>query len=63
MDVLLTEDGTRAVCAWFALCDRPAEWVSRGPVGGGEFGMMPICQRCADKLGIVDLHEYEIEEA
>jgi hypothetical protein len=65
MDVLLTEDQSRFVCAWFALCDRPAEWVTRGPIGDGLFGEVPICQRCADKMGITELLSYSltVEEA
>jgi hypothetical protein len=62
MDVLLTEDRTSLVCSWFALCDKPAEWVTRGPVGDGEFDMAPICQRCADKVGITELFAYTIED-
>lgn len=58
MDFYVTEHGTHLTCAWYALCDRPAEWVTRGPVGDGAFDMVPICQRCADKLGITDLVEY-----
>jgi hypothetical protein len=61
VNVHVTDDGTRLVCAWFALCTNPAEWATRGPVGDGEFGMVPICQRCADRMGITDLVAYEIE--
>jgi hypothetical protein len=62
MWVDITSDG-RMVCAWFALCDRPADWVSRGPVGGGAFGMVPVCQRCADRVGIPvgERHAYALE--
>lgn len=40
------------MCQWFAMCDNEAVGVSRGPVGNGEFAMVPICQRCADRVGI-----------
>jgi hypothetical protein len=38
------------LCEWFLLCDREAAGMSRGPIGGGEFALMPVCQRCADRL-------------
>ena len=38
------------LCEWFLLCDREAAGLSRGPLGGGEFALMPVCQRCADRL-------------
>lgn len=39
-----------APCMWFAKCSNPANGLRRGPVGGGEFGDVPICQRCDDKV-------------
>lgn len=39
-------------CAWFALCDRPAVGYCRGPIGGGLFGPIPICRRCADRFDL-----------
>lgn len=38
-----------APCMWFAKCKNPANGLRRGPVGNGEFGEIPICQRCDDK--------------
>ena len=57
------EDGTHMVCAWYALCDHPAEYLSRGPVGDGQFDLLPVCSRCARTTGIPAeaLHGYEIE--
>lgn len=58
--VMETVEGLRLMCAWFVMCDRPAEWAAQGLP---EQGMVPICQRCADKVGLTadDLHEYELE--
>jgi hypothetical protein len=39
-----------APCMWFALCDNPANGLRNGPVSNGEFGEVPICQRCDDKV-------------
>jgi hypothetical protein len=39
------------VCEWFALCDRPADWLIPHPI----LGQVPTCQRCADKLNLADL--------
>lgn len=57
-----TPEGLRLVCAWFATCDNPAEWVTRGPLGDGVIGEVPICQRCADRVGMPAerLHEYAV---
>jgi hypothetical protein len=60
MNVWLSDDGTRLMCNAFALCDRPAAWATPGPVGGGDMGMVPVCQRCADRLGMTELHPYEL---
>lgn len=53
-------DGTHLMCEWFVMCDRPAEWVTEGPIGNGLFAMVPVCQRCADRVGLTDLHPYEL---
>ena len=42
--------GEEAPCMWFALCKNPANGLLRGPIGDGEFGDIPICQRCDDKI-------------
>lgn len=57
------EESSRFMCVWFLKCDRPAEWATRGPVGNGEFDMVPVCQRCADKVGIPaeELYDYELQ--
>jgi len=34
-------------CAWFALCDRPADGLRSHPV----LGSVPICDRCAVRVG------------
>ena len=58
-----TEAGLRLMCEWFVMCDRPAEWGALGP----DRTYHPICQRCADKVGIPaeELYDYELhlEEA
>lgn len=36
-------------CEWFAKCDNDADGVTPHPV----LGDVPICARCADKLGLV----------
>lgn len=41
-------------CKWFALCDNEATTTRRGPVGGGEFGEIPICERCDVKTEAID---------
>lgn len=40
------------MCMWFALCDRKADGTTRGPIGDGEFGEVPICSRCAERVGV-----------
>lgn len=62
MIVQLDDTGTRFICQWYAKCDKPAEWVTRGPIGDGLFGEVPICQRCAAKVGITELQTYEIRQ-
>lgn len=61
MNVLVTSDD-EVICSWFVRCSNVAQWATRGPIGGGGFGMVPICQRCADKVGIPaeELYEYEL---
>ena len=44
------ENNNEATCMWFALCDNPANGLRKGPTGNGDFGEMPICQRCDDKI-------------
>jgi hypothetical protein len=39
-------------CMWFALCDNEAEFAVRGPIGDGQFGLIPVCGRCVEKLGL-----------
>lgn len=46
------------MCMWFALCENPATHVACGPIGDGAFGVIPICVRCAERVGI----EGEIQE-
>lgn len=62
MQINVTSDN-EVICAWFLRCTNVAEWATRGPVGDGKFDMVPICQRCADKVGIPsdELHEYELQ--
>jgi hypothetical protein len=38
------------VCRWFALCDHPAVGVIKHPI----LGLVPCCQRCAEKLDMTD---------
>ena len=46
------EDGTLKVkCTYFALCDHEAVGVTEV----GILGYVPVCQRCADKLGITPI--------
>ncbi len=53
----MTDDGTRFLCAWFAGCTRPAPWCAEHPV----LGPVPICQECADRMGITELQPYDID--
>lgn len=48
----LHDNGEQLVCAWFALCTNGANGAARGPIGNGEFGMIPICDRCAERMGV-----------
>lgn len=53
VDARVYADGDPAhelVCMWFAWCDNLANGTRRGPTGGGQFGDIPICQRCDDKV-------------
>jgi hypothetical protein len=34
-------------CEWFALCDRAADGLRRHPI----LGAVPICDRCAERIG------------
>lgn len=58
--VMETEAGLRLMCAWFVMCDRPAEWAAEGLPGQG---MVPVCQRCADRVGMDagELYPYELD--
>jgi hypothetical protein len=38
------------VCEWFALCDNPAVGTLPHPV----LGDVPVCDRCADKVGLTE---------
>ena len=60
MTAMQADDGLRLMCEWFVMCDRPAEWAANGLPGQG---MVPVCQRCADRVGLTadDLHEYDLE--
>lgn len=59
--VMETDEGLRLMCSWFVMCDRPAEWASQGLPSQG---MVPVCQRCADRVGLRgdDLHPYELTD-
>lgn len=61
MEFQLHDNGRQLVCAWFALCTNGAEWTARGPVGNGEFGQIPVCERCAARVGLTDLQPYSLE--
>lgn len=39
------------LCEWFALCDRPAYGLVTHPV----LAQVPVCERCAEKLGLTFL--------
>jgi len=39
-------------CEWFALCDNETLLAARGPIGGGEWGYLPVCKRCADRFDL-----------
>lgn len=41
------------LCEWFAMCDRPAEYIVAHPVLGG----VPACGRCLEQVG------HRLEEA
>lgn len=63
MDIIadVLPDGTlRVQCTYFALCDHEAVGVTEV----GVLGYVPICQRCADKLGITPSPaEFQLEDA
>lgn len=40
---------TRYVCHWWDLCTRPTVWLADGGAGRGQ---VPICEPCADALGL-----------
>jgi hypothetical protein len=44
----LTVEGQ--TCQYFALCDNPATQTVHGPTGGGEFGDIASCERCASRM-------------
>lgn len=48
--VYANDDVQEAPCMWFAKCTNPANGLRNGPIGNGEFGDIPICKRCDDKL-------------
>jgi hypothetical protein len=56
-----THEGLRLMCSWFVMCDRPAEWAAQGLP---DQHMVPVCQRCADKVGLTgeDLFPYELTD-
>ena len=58
-DAMQTDDGLRLMCEWFVMCDKPAEWGAIGVDGM----YVPICQRCADKVGFAseDLATYTLD--
>ena len=41
---------TAAPCMWFAKCENDANGLRQGPIGNGEFGPIPICKRCDDRI-------------
>lgn len=45
------------ICEWFALCTNETTLGASHPV----LGVVPICQRCADKLGIEP--DYEVSRS
>lgn len=49
-DEVVDSSGNTAPCMWFARCDNPANGLRNGPIGGGTFGDIPICQRCDDMV-------------
>lgn len=53
-----TQAGLRLMCEWFVMCGRPAEWGALGP----DRTYLPICQRCADRVGFKpeELATYEL---
>lgn len=59
MDFYASEDGKHFMCSWWAWCDNVATLASRGPIGNGEFGMIPVCERCATRFELPTV-EYAI---
>lgn len=51
-----------SMCQWFALCANPATGTLRGPIGNGEFGDVPICDRCRALAGDTLLQSLADEE-
>ena len=44
------------ICEWFALCINPTTQATNHPV----LGPVPICKRCAEKMGITPELEIEV---
>lgn len=44
------DDAYQAVCRWFAICANPAN----GVADAGPLGHLPICRRCADRVGLTE---------
>lgn len=48
---------TAETCRWFALCANPAI----GKVAHPYIGEVPVCRRCADKMGLTVIPQWRIE--
>lgn len=49
----MTNHYSSATCQWFALCDNASD----GNVKHPTLGLVPTCQRCADKLDLTLLYD------
>lgn len=45
-------------CEWFALCANQTSQAADHPI----LGPVPICERCATKLGVIPTHDITTEE-
>jgi hypothetical protein len=40
------------MCEWYVMCTNEATGAARGPIGDGEWGYLPVCDRCSTLLGL-----------
>ncbi len=59
---MMTENGLRMVCGWFAMCERPADKAAPSPISDGP---IPICDKhiAMMKIPADRLQDIEVIEA